>query len=46
MSRVLQIAGAFTLLILGGVLFMLFYLDKKKRLELEKAAAEKALSTR
>jgi len=46
MSRVLQIAGAFTLLILGGVLFMLFYLDKKKRLELEKAAAEKALSPR
>jgi protein SCO1 len=46
MGRVLQIAGAFTLLILGGVLFMLFYLDKKKRLELEKAAAEKALSPR
>jgi protein SCO1/2 len=45
MSRVLQIAGAFTLLILGGVLFMLFYLDKKKRLELEKAAAN-ALSPR
>jgi len=44
MGRVLQISGAFTLLILGGVLFMLFYLDKKKRLELEKAAAEKALS--
>ncbi|HKW26602.1 MAG TPA: SCO family protein [Terriglobales bacterium] len=46
MGRVLQIAGAFTLLILGGVLFLLFYLDKKKRLELEKAAAEKALSPR
>jgi len=46
MGRMLQIAGAFTLLILGGVLFMLFYLDKKKRLELEKAAAEKALSPR
>ena len=46
MGRVLQIAGAFTLLILGGVLFLLFYLDKKKRLELEKAAAEKALSSR
>jgi protein SCO1/2 len=46
MGRVLQIAGAFTLLILGGVLFMLFYLDKKKRLELEKAAAEKSLSAR
>ena len=46
MGRVLQISGAFTLLILGGVLFMLFYLDKKKRLELEKAAAEKALSPR
>ena len=46
MGRVLQIAGAFTLLILGGVLFMLFYLDKKKRLELEKAAAERALSPR
>ena len=46
MGRVLQIAGASTLLILGGVLFMLFYLDKKKRLELEKAAAEKALSPR
>lgn len=39
-GRVLQIAGAFTLLILGGVLFMLFYLDRKKRLELEKAAAQ------
>ena len=46
MGRVLQIAGAFTLLILGGVLFLLFYLDKKKRLELEKAGAEKALSPR
>ncbi len=46
MGRVLQIAGAFTLLILGGVLFLLFYLDKKKRLELEKAAASKALSPR
>ena len=46
MGRVLQIAGAFTLLILAGVLFMLFYLDKKKRLELEKAAADKALSPR
>ncbi|HEV2117823.1 MAG TPA: SCO family protein [Terriglobales bacterium] len=47
-SRVLQIAGAFTLLILGGVLFLLFYLDRKKRLELEKAAAqrESALSPR
>lgn len=41
-GRVLQIAGAFTLLILGGVLFMLFYLDRKKRLELEKAAADRA----
>lgn len=40
MGRVLQIAGSFTLLILGGVLFMLFYLDKKKRLELEKSAAQ------
>lgn len=40
-GRVLQIAGAFTLLVLGSVLFMLFYLDKKKRLELEKAAAER-----
>lgn len=40
-GRVLQIAGAFTLLVLGGVLYMLFYLDRKKRLELEKAAAEK-----
>jgi protein SCO1 len=46
MSRVLQIAGAFTLLILGGVLFMLFYLDRRKRLELEKEAADKALSSR
>jgi protein SCO1/2 len=46
MGRVLQISGAFTLLILGGVLFLLFYLDKKKRLELEKAAADKALSAR
>jgi protein SCO1 len=45
-GRVLQIAGTFTLLILGGVLFMLFYLDKRKRLELEKAAADKALSAR
>lgn len=47
-GRVLQISGAFTLLILGGVLFLLFYLDKKKRLELEKAAAEResALSPR
>lgn len=40
-GRVLQIAGAFTLLILGGVLFLLFHLDKKKRLELEKAAAQR-----
>ena len=40
-GRVLQIAGAITLLILGGVLYLLFYLDRKKRLELEKAAAEK-----
>ena len=40
-GRVLQIAGAFTLLILGGVLSLLFYLDRKKRLEIEKAAAEK-----
>ncbi|HKW25955.1 MAG TPA: SCO family protein [Terriglobales bacterium] len=46
MGRVLQISGAITLLILGGVLFLLFYLDKKKRLELEKAAADKALSMR
>jgi len=47
-GRVLQIAGAFTLLVLGGLLFLLFYLDKKKRLELERAAAEKqpALSPR
>jgi protein SCO1/2 len=46
-GRVLQIAGAFTLLILGGVLFLLFYLDKKKRLELEKAARQSpALSPR
>lgn len=40
-GRVLQIAGAFTLLILGGVLFLLFHLDKKKRLELEEAAAQR-----
>ncbi|MGE5205467.1 MAG: SCO family protein [Chlamydiota bacterium] len=40
MGRVLQIAGTFTLLVLGGVLYMLFYLDKKKRLELEKTARE------
>ncbi len=40
-GRVLQIAGGFTLLVLGGVLFLLFYLDRKKRLELEKAAAER-----
>lgn len=48
MGRVLQIAGAFTLLILGGVLSLLFYLDRKKRIELEKAAAEResALSPR
>jgi protein SCO1 len=47
-GRVLQIAGTFTLLILGGVLFLLFYLDRKKRQELEKAAAqrESALSPR
>ena len=41
MGRVLQIAGAFTLLVLGSVLGMLFYLDKKKREELEKAAGER-----
>ena len=41
-GRVLQIAGAFTLLILGGVLFLLFHLDRKKRLELEKQATDKA----
>jgi protein SCO1/2 len=40
-GRVLQIAGAFTLLVLGSVLFLLFHLDKKKRIELEKAAAER-----
>jgi protein SCO1/2 len=40
-GRVLQIAGGFTLLVLGGVLFLLFYLDRKKRLELEKAAAQR-----
>jgi len=39
-GRVLQIAGAFTLLVLGGVLFLLFYLDRKKRLELESQAAQ------
>lgn len=39
-GRVLQIAGAFTLLVLGGVLFLLFYLDRKKRLELENQAAQ------
>lgn len=46
-GRVLQIAGAFTLLILGGVLLLLFHLDKKKRIELEKAAErDSALSPR
>ena len=40
-GRVLQIAGAFTLLVLGGVLSLLFYLDRKKRLELESQAAQR-----
>jgi protein SCO1/2 len=46
-GRVLQIAGGFTLLVMGSVLGLLFYLDKKKRKELEQAAErDSALSHR